>query len=170
MSNFNESQHPRNPAGTGRGGQFSEKHNSAPEAGLTGSVCKISESGTEYWYKSDNPQVLHRVDGPAIVAPGRLPHYRRENLPTDSAGRPLVWGPEAFGPETWRQLQDDQDLYDAYTIGARAVSEGSDEVTGEYLFDLKGDGKRAEEIWATYQMGAEAQRDMMLNQWRNSHQ
>lgn len=35
MTNFDQSKHPRNSAGTSKGGQFAEKQNSAPEAALT---------------------------------------------------------------------------------------------------------------------------------------
>lgn len=44
MTNFDQSQHPRNSAGTSKGGQFAEKEYSAPEVGLVSSRLAVTDA------------------------------------------------------------------------------------------------------------------------------
>ena len=49
MTNFDQSQHPRNAAGTSKGGQFAEKQNSAPESGLSEPTAVSADEANDRW-------------------------------------------------------------------------------------------------------------------------
>lgn len=60
MTGFDQSQHPRNAAGTSKGGQFAAKQNSAPEVGLGSAVNSKSPNWEALAAKTSIPEMSPR--------------------------------------------------------------------------------------------------------------